>query len=528
MLLSADKLPTRAEVVAVSDQLALAAVREGSNEHALRLAHLAAELRERLWRVGHVESDVREAVELYQSESKSAMALGAKEAACAATLARARLAAELARDPALLYREIFVAAKIFDGVSCEALFSPVLATVEAFRPPPEVVAELEREAMTKAASLTPRTSRPASAGGPSARVVSADEGGVVLAPNAAAGARVKVAAIEPYGSKDRARVVITTSGPTSYRVGELAGPRLFVDLEHTEPSRRGEIAVGGLVERIRQSGRGDEGERSTRIVLDLASKAYRRIFFLPEPFRVVIDVATHPPDHAVFVQGSPRAVTRVALDAGHGGPDPGAIGPTGLREKDVTLAIAHLAAPVLSRELGVLTLLTRDDDRLVALDERAARANAFHADLFVSIHCNASETGAVRGVMSFVLDPSRDEVASRIAARENATSLAAATHVGSIASGLRVAELAPRSSHFAELLQRSAMASLASAYRDASDQGVRTAGFLVLLGAEMPSVLFETSFISNPLEEKRLSTAEYRQKLADGIVNAVRAYREGR
>jgi N-acetylmuramoyl-L-alanine amidase len=130
--------------------------------------------------------------------------------------------------------------------------------------------------------------------------------------------------------------------------------------------------------------------------------------------------------------------------------------------------------------------------------------------------------------MSFVLDITRDEVAAKIAARENATSLAASSQVASIASGLRLAETGTRSTHFAELLQRSTMASLAGRFGDVSDQGVKTAGFFVLLGAEMPSVLFETSFISNPAEEKRLATADYRQKLADGIVNAVRAYREGR
>ncbi len=173
-------------------------------------------------------------------------------------------------------------------------------------------------------------------------------------------------------------------------------------------------------------------------------------------------------------------------------------------------------------------MLTRDDDRLVPLDERAARANAFHADLFVSIHCNASENGAAHGVMSFVLDTTKDEVATRIAARENATSLAASSQVASIVSSLRLADLGTRSTHFAELLQRSAMGALAGRFGDASDQGVKTAGFYVLLSAEMPSVLFETSFISNPGEEKRLATADYRQKLADAIVNAVRAYREGR
>jgi N-acetylmuramoyl-L-alanine amidase len=172
--------------------------------------------------------------------------------------------------------------------------------------------------------------------------------------------------------------------------------------------------------------------------------------------------------------------------------------------------------------------LTRDDDRVVSLDERTARANAFHADLFVSIHCNASDNGGAHGVMSFVLDTTRDEIAARVAARENAASLSVSTQVASIASDLKLADLGARSTRFAELLQRSSMASLAGKYRDAADQGVKTAGFFVLVGAEMPSVLYETSFISNAGEEKRLAATDYRQKLADAIVNAVKAYREGR
>jgi N-acetylmuramoyl-L-alanine amidase len=275
---------------------------------------------------------------------------------------------------------------------------------------------------------------------------------------------------------------------------------------------------------VREGTQGD----AVRIVLDLANAAHRRIFYVPEPFRVIIDVATHVPERAGVPGAAGRAISRVALDPGHGGNDPGAVGPAGLREKDVVLDVAHRAAPILSRELGIVTLLTRDDDRLVPLDERTARANAFHADLFISIHCNAADVGLAHGVMSFVLDTTRDEVAARIAARENATSVDATSQVASIASNLRLADLATRSTRLAELLQRTTMASLLPRFPDANDQGVKTAGFFVLLGAEMPSVLFETSFISNPVEEKRLAAAEYRQKLADGIVNAVRAYREGR
>ncbi|WP_234023908.1 N-acetylmuramoyl-L-alanine amidase family protein [Sorangium cellulosum] len=286
------------------------------------------------------------------------------------------------------------------------------------------------------------------------------------------------------------------------------------------------------------------------MVLDLAADLYRRIFYLPEPFRIVIDVSTRPPlrdDKAEA--GGKREVRRVAIDPGHGGNDTGAVGPTGLKEKDVTLDVAHRVAPLLARELKIETLLTRDSDVYVPLELRTARANAFHADLFVSIHCNASDNGRARGVQTFSLAAPHDAEStssSETAARENAARAArtgrdvgdgqdasaddpeARREVAAILSNLNVGDMAARSRHFAELLQRASLASLAPRYPDTKDQGVKGAGFFVLAGADMPAALFETAFISNPEDEARLATADFRQKMADAIVNAIRAYREGK
>ncbi len=206
--------------------------------------------------------------------------------------------------------------------------------------------------------------------------------------------------------------------------------------------------------------------------------------------------------------------------------------------KDITLDIAHRVAPLLSHELHMETLLTRDTDTYVPLELRTARANAFHADLFVSVHCNASENGQARGVQTFVFDRSRDPegVEARVAARENAPrgrpaaidARALDDQMASLFTNLGGADMAAKSRHVAELLHRSALASLTPRYPDTKDQGIRTAGFYVLVGADMPAVLFETSFISNPEDEARLSTADFRQKLADSIANAIRAYRDGK
>jgi N-acetylmuramoyl-L-alanine amidase len=215
------------------------------------------------------------------------------------------------------------------------------------------------------------------------------------------------------------------------------------------------------------------------------------------------------------------------LDPGHGGKDTGALGPTGVKEKEVTLDVARRVAPVLSAQ-GLQVVLTRNDDIFVSLEERTARANAFSADLFVSIHCNASEGRAHRGVESYVLDTTRDEIAARVAARENATTQAASVELASILGSMRLADEAQRSTRFAQLLERSAVAALQLKYADVVDGGVHTAGFYVLVGARMPSVLFEASYLSNPIEEQRLATGEYRQLIADAIANAVKAYREGR
>jgi N-acetylmuramoyl-L-alanine amidase len=258
-------------------------------------------------------------------------------------------------------------------------------------------------------------------------------------------------------------------------------------------------------------------------VLDLAASAEHRVFYVSEPFRLVIDVVKSDPSLRPTCN-----VRRVVLDPGHGGHDPGAIGPTGLREKDVALDIAHRAAPLVARELGISTLLTRDADVFVPLEERTARANGFGADLFISIHCNATERSGGSGVMTFVLDESKDQLASRIAALENSASAEATSELARVLSqsGDRASDA--RSSEFAGLLQRAAMASLLPSYPDVPDGGVKRAGFYVLAGARMPAVLFETSFISSARDETRFNTGDFRQKLADAIVNAVRAYKERR
>src|SRR5262249_26967891 len=146
--------------------------------------------------------------------------------------------------------------------------------------------------------------------------------------------------------------------------------RVFVDVARA--SAKGvprEVEVGGAIRRVRL---GAQADGSTKIVLDLAGALYKRVFYLPDPFRIVIDVTTRPPVREDETAGGKRDVRRVAVDAGHGGNDDGAVGPTGLREKEVTLDIARTVASLLAHELKVDTMLTRDTDAFVPLDLRTA------------------------------------------------------------------------------------------------------------------------------------------------------------
>ncbi len=507
-----DVLPDRAEVVARADTLAVQAGKQ-PDTRAGDLMVSAATLRERLWRRDHKRVDALEAIEVFTSASALAW-----PGACVAGLSAALLRGELNGDPEQTYRDVYVASRRQPTKDCRDRAESALAALAAYRPNEDELKRLAAD--THGSPKTEGSTSPAEA--------PRKEDSQVVVPDLleqTLRTPSKITKVEPYGASDSARVVVHLSHPTRFEVGTAeatAGqePRLYVDVSGASYEGKASFEVGGLVHRVRL-GKRDNG---MRLVLDLEQAAYHRVFYLPEPFRLVIDVSKSAP----AVAKARRAISRVVLDPGHGGNDPGAQGPNGLREKDVTLDVAHRAAPLLAREVGVSTLLTRDVDAYVPLDERAARANAFNADLFISVHCNASESTDQHGVMTFVLDTSKDSLAGAIAARENHSSEAAAAELANSLSRVNDAGRLQASEQFAELLQRAASASLGRRYGDVRDHGVRRAGFYVLAGAHMPAVLFESSFISNQEEARRLNSGDYRQRLADALVNAVRAYRDGR
>jgi N-acetylmuramoyl-L-alanine amidase len=504
-----DSLGPREEAVILADKLALSGSR-ALNREADALLERAASLREQLYRRERRQVDALEAVEILRE-------LGRRPGqACRAALRRILLEAEVTRDPVAAYRALEQLEAREDPVECGTRRDRALLSLSVYRSAARALEAAEGVASSPAPGTSVATP-PATAGVVQPRGVTPSSG-----PS-------RITRVEQYGGKEAARVVVHSTAPALFQVGKLEDEgqrsRLYVDVKGATLDAKNSYDVGGLVERVRLGQNSD----SVRIVLELTAPAERRVFYVPEPFRLVIDVSAAGKGPLLPApQPGGRRVQRVVLDPGHGGNDPGAIGPSGLREKDVTLDIAHRAAPLLARQLDVTTLLTRDGDHYVPLEERIARANAFSADLFVSIHCNASEDGGGSAIMTFVLDETREDSAMRLAARENAASAAAGAELANAMLRLSGPEHAEASLHFAGLLQRAAMSSLSRGYgKQIPDGGVKRAGFYVLAGALMPAVLFESSFISSPDGETRFNTADFRQRLADAIVNAVRAYREG-
>lgn len=500
-------LPPRAEVLALVQKVADAAAHEGAGARASQLYAVAARLSERIWRIEGNDEDVTRAIDLYRSAALDSKLAGA----CESGRAGASLAGERAHDAAITYAELYrvgrrfaVATKGAPGDACRQGIDVDLVRLAAFKPPKEILDAIDQ-----------------SLAGEGTVGLNLVDSGAGLSEGVSRLVRVDV-----WPGDDAARVVVSLDQPASYRVADEvasggSSAQTFIDLDGVDlGTGSSDLAESGILRRVHA----EATRTGSRVVLDLAGHAWRHVFTMPEPFRIVIDVARRPPGALTH---APREVSRVVLDPGHGGRDTGAVGPAGIVEKEVTLDIAHRAAGVLVSQ-GLEILLTRDDDRFVALEERAARANAFAADLFVSIHCNASEGKARHGVETYVLDASRDEIAARVAARENEMTPTASAELAQMLGGLRLADQARHSTQFAHLLQRSATTAIRMRYGEAPAGGVHFAGFYVLVGARMPSALFETSYISNPVEEERLGSVEYRQLLADAIVNAIRAYREGR
>ena len=213
-------------------------------------------------------------------------------------------------------------------------------------------------------------------------------------------------------------------------------------------------------------------------------------------------------------------VKRIIIDAGHGGHDTGAIGKAGTREKDIVLSIARRLQARL-REAGYDALLTRKDDTFVPLEERARFANRNKGDLFVSIHCNASPNRKLRGVETYTLNVASDRYAMRLAAFENQASERAVSDLQLVLADLAKKANTGESTKLARTIHPTVVAALKDGKTPARDLGLKQALFYVLLGVQMPSVLVEAGFISNPQEEKLLAKTSTQQALANSMAKGI-------
>lgn len=374
------------------------------------------------------------------------------------------------------------------------------------------------------------------------------------------GANSRIDKLRYWSSPDYTRVVLDLSGKVKYKANLLKGknPRLYVDLWQAEAGKNvgSKVTVeDGLLQQIRTS-RYDK-ER-LRVVLDLYQLQDYKIFSLKDPFRIVIDVAgerqavnkkSKPelrslPDHrddsiAGILEQVPevgqgplhvpqhqvdQGIRLIVVDAGHGGKDPGAVGPNKVLEKNVTLQMAKYLADQLRKELKCEVRLTRSDDRYLKLRDRTSYANKVGADLFISLHANASNSRKVYGLETYFLNLAKNNQAAAVAARENGTTLEEVGHLEAILFDLMANAKINESSRLASEVQQAMVKGLNPHYSDIRDLGVRQGPFHVLLGATMPSVLVEAAFISNRREEKRLNSSTYQKRVASSIVRGVKSY----
>lgn len=353
-------------------------------------------------------------------------------------------------------------------------------------------------------------------------------------------AALQVEGVRLWAAPDNTRVVFDVTGSVEHRLFTLKGPdRLVIDLKgagvgsaFADASTR-----GGLVKNLRS---GPRNKHDLRLVLDLAGPVKPKSFVLKPNdqygHRLVIDLypAGAAGKSALPTKVQPKSTPAslrdlvIAIDAGHGGEDPGARGRRGTREKDVVLSIARRLDKLIDREPGMRAELVRDGDYYIGLRKRMDKARQHGADLFISIHADAFRERGVQGSSVFVLSQrgASSEMARWLAARENAADLVGGVSLDDkddlLAEVLldlaQTATLEASSGVANNVLQE--MRRLGKVHK----RDVQHAGFMVLKSPDIPSILIETAFISNPEEEKRLRSNAHQEKVAQAILKGVRNY----
>ncbi len=386
--------------------------------------------------------------------------------------------------------------------------------------------------------------------------------------HAHAGKTADVTGVKHWSNPNYTRIVISLDKKTEFS-HKLLNPdasinkdwrRLYVDIKGAGLGAGLEKSIpinDGLL-KVARAGQFDKD--TVRVVFDIESIDDFKIFPLSDPFRIVVDVTgkgdsvakaeetlpkepqkPQPVIEKPFSKRTPEIksaspsitqqlglkVRKIVLDPGHGGKDPGAIGRGGLKEKDVTLKLGRMLKETLASKLDSKIVMTRTTDVFIPLEERTAIANSQDADLFVSIHINASPRRAASGVETYTLGLSNSEEAKRIAARENATSTRSVSDLEFILNDLIKTAKTNDSVRLAASVQDKLVAGLKAKYKSTKSNGVKGAPFYVLVGTKMPAILIEVSYISNPEEEKRLKDDRYLKEVVDGITSGLIKYING-
>ena len=377
--------------------------------------------------------------------------------------------------------------------------------------------------------------------------------------------------------REYTRVVIDLDKDVKYRQGRLENPdRIYFDLLGTRVTKalasKPFPVDGGFLKQIRV---GQNKPDTVRVVLDFKSISDYNVFWLPDPYRLVVDISGNKPAPAkrapptvVAAKPTPKPSTqlttpaapakstpsqppsetvvdlpppprsngqhslaqqlglgarRVVIDPGHGGHDPGTMSKKGLREKDLVLDISRRVSKLLVSE-GFEVLMTRNKDVFVPLEERTAIANSNGADLFVSIHVNASRSSRPRGIETYYLNLATTPDAAEVAARENASTTRRLSELNELLQKVMNNSKIEESRELARHVQTQMATGLFKSTRDSRNRGVKTAPFYVLLGARVPSVLVEVAYLSNRKDEQLLNDSAYRNQIAKSIAQGIRSY----
>ncbi len=401
--------------------------------------------------------------------------------------------------------------------------------------------------------------------------LSAAESRQVKSPAAAA-----VTDLKHWSNPDYTRIAVAVDHEVEFESHTLtpsrevkAPSRIYIDIKGARVVRGvKDVPIGdGLLKTARV---GQYRPDVVRVVLDVENIKDYKVFSLSDPFRIVIDVKgerktefTKPaesiislprdkgreqelkPEAPVAVEAAgktetvtfgekverkapprfkPGRIRRIVVDPGHGGHDPGAIGAGKSMEKDIVLAIGLKLAERLRSELGMDVVMTRSTDVFIPLEERTAIANKINADLFISVHANASLNRRATGIETYYLNLAKTDKAKQLAARENNTTLEKVSVLQGVLFDLMANSKINDSAHLADEVQKGTVKRVSGRYPATKNNGVKQGPFYVLVGATMPSILVETAFLSNEVEEKELNDPTYQDTTVEGIVDGVRSY----